>query len=588
MTTSRRSTACRAIFSPERPRRWPVRSPRPTDWRPSPPTIRGSRRRRSSSRPSGPFSSSSRRGRERQPGMSRQVMADGLWQQHRTQIQGYIDAHKRNVLEDLAVADLTIIGAHHDQSYDTITVRVVAACADYDVDDGNGRVVRGNKQVSQWAEDWTFQRSGVGDHPGRGRHPHGQMPQLRRPARPRPGRNLQVLQGAGELRRLRLGAGPDRPAARVLSRPLPSARSRERWQAGVGGAAIAGAGRSGASTVVEVRRHRAVSRCRGTGRRPEGGWLAGCGGFGGASRPASTRRCGMSQLSIALVDGEDRDPVASCSTPTFRPGPARWDSSRRRRSSRAAGWRPASARRRPRAAPSGRDARGRVREAPAVGTGVAGADPREVVVGLRQLAVRGKREVSRLDDRLGEGQVGPHARLLAGRRRSPAASSAIGTVMLAFCLVLAIPAGHLRGAENGGAEDGRGRRLAARWRRIRRTRSRGPSSARWRRSGAAGRRRGGRRAGRARQIEGGGQPGGGGGPGHQGERLLAGRERRLGRGQRGLGPGDACCGASARCGPARSSAARVSAPGSCVHGWPPPAPARGRPWPPPRSDRRAC
>jgi predicted lipid-binding transport protein (Tim44 family) len=96
---------------------------------------------------------------QRQPGMSRQVMADGLWQQHRTQIQGYLDAHKRNVLEDLAVADLTIIGAHRDQSYDTITVRVVAACADFDVDDGNGRVVRGGKEVHQWAEDWTFQRA---------------------------------------------------------------------------------------------------------------------------------------------------------------------------------------------------------------------------------------------------------------------------------------------------------------------------------------------------------------------------------------------------------------------------------------------
>ena len=35
----------------------------------------------------------------------------------------------------------------------------VAACADYDVDDKNGRVVRGDHQVKQWAEDWTFQRS---------------------------------------------------------------------------------------------------------------------------------------------------------------------------------------------------------------------------------------------------------------------------------------------------------------------------------------------------------------------------------------------------------------------------------------------
>jgi predicted lipid-binding transport protein (Tim44 family) len=96
---------------------------------------------------------------QRQPGMSRQVMADGLWQQHRVQIQGYVDAHKRNVLEDLAVGDLIIIGAHHDATYDTITVRVRAACADYDVDEQNDRVIRGNKRVGEWTEDWTFQRA---------------------------------------------------------------------------------------------------------------------------------------------------------------------------------------------------------------------------------------------------------------------------------------------------------------------------------------------------------------------------------------------------------------------------------------------
>ena len=96
---------------------------------------------------------------QRQPGLSRQVMADGLWQQHRVQIQGYLDAHKRNVLEDLAVGDLTIIGAHRDANYETITVRVLAASADYDVDDEHGRVIRGDKRVGQWTEDWTFQRS---------------------------------------------------------------------------------------------------------------------------------------------------------------------------------------------------------------------------------------------------------------------------------------------------------------------------------------------------------------------------------------------------------------------------------------------
>ena len=96
---------------------------------------------------------------QRKPEMSRQVMADGLWQQHRVQIQGYVDAHKRNVLEDLAVGSLSIIGAHTDANYDTITVRVLAACADYDIDDRNERVIRGHRQVENWMEDWTFQRS---------------------------------------------------------------------------------------------------------------------------------------------------------------------------------------------------------------------------------------------------------------------------------------------------------------------------------------------------------------------------------------------------------------------------------------------
>lgn len=96
---------------------------------------------------------------QRKPDMSRQVMADGLWQQHKVQIQGYVDAHKRNVLEDLAVADLSVIAAHSDATYDTVTVRVTACCADYDVDDQSGKVVRGNRSVENWAEDWTFQRS---------------------------------------------------------------------------------------------------------------------------------------------------------------------------------------------------------------------------------------------------------------------------------------------------------------------------------------------------------------------------------------------------------------------------------------------
>jgi predicted lipid-binding transport protein (Tim44 family) len=96
---------------------------------------------------------------DRKPDVSRQVMADGLWQQHRVQIDQYVKEHKRNMLEDLAVGDMAITAAHSDQTFDTITVRIFAACADYDVDDNSGKIVRGNKHVDQWQEDWSFQRS---------------------------------------------------------------------------------------------------------------------------------------------------------------------------------------------------------------------------------------------------------------------------------------------------------------------------------------------------------------------------------------------------------------------------------------------
>jgi predicted lipid-binding transport protein (Tim44 family) len=96
---------------------------------------------------------------ERKPEMSRRVMADGLWQTHRAQVQGYVDGHKRNMLDYLSVSNIWPVAAQSDQHFDTITVRIVASSADYDVDDRNGHVLRGDKQATPWEEDWTFQRS---------------------------------------------------------------------------------------------------------------------------------------------------------------------------------------------------------------------------------------------------------------------------------------------------------------------------------------------------------------------------------------------------------------------------------------------
>ncbi len=96
---------------------------------------------------------------ERKPDLSRRVMADGIWQQHKAQIDQYIAQNRQNVLDQLSVGGARIIAAHSDQSYDTLTIQFLAACADYDVDVTSGKVVRGNRSIDQWTEDWVFQRS---------------------------------------------------------------------------------------------------------------------------------------------------------------------------------------------------------------------------------------------------------------------------------------------------------------------------------------------------------------------------------------------------------------------------------------------
>jgi predicted lipid-binding transport protein (Tim44 family) len=97
---------------------------------------------------------------ELKPDMSRRVMADNIWQQHKVQIEGYQSLNKRNVLEGLAIANARIIQAECDGAYDTIVIRLLAGCADYDIDMGNkNKVIRGSKDFTQWTEDWCFQRS---------------------------------------------------------------------------------------------------------------------------------------------------------------------------------------------------------------------------------------------------------------------------------------------------------------------------------------------------------------------------------------------------------------------------------------------
>ncbi|HEY2430211.1 MAG TPA: TIM44-like domain-containing protein [Acidimicrobiales bacterium] len=97
---------------------------------------------------------------EAKPEMTRRVMADGIWQQHRSQIEQYQRNGTRNMLDGLAVGKVTIRSAASDAHHDTITARILATCADYDVEVATGKVVRGNKhEITPFQEDWLFQRS---------------------------------------------------------------------------------------------------------------------------------------------------------------------------------------------------------------------------------------------------------------------------------------------------------------------------------------------------------------------------------------------------------------------------------------------
>jgi predicted lipid-binding transport protein (Tim44 family) len=96
---------------------------------------------------------------ERKPDISRQVMHDGIWQQHKFQIDQYVSQNKQNILENLAVQNTRIVSVSSDPAFDTVMVRYFASCADYDVELGEKpKIVRGDKQVKDWAEDWIFQR----------------------------------------------------------------------------------------------------------------------------------------------------------------------------------------------------------------------------------------------------------------------------------------------------------------------------------------------------------------------------------------------------------------------------------------------
>ena len=90
---------------------------------------------------------------------SRPFMSPGLYLGWSSQVQQLIELHKKNLLEGLRLDALDVVKVVHGQAFDDVTVRMVATCADYEVDERNGRVIFGSRTPSQFVEYWTFQRS---------------------------------------------------------------------------------------------------------------------------------------------------------------------------------------------------------------------------------------------------------------------------------------------------------------------------------------------------------------------------------------------------------------------------------------------
>jgi predicted lipid-binding transport protein (Tim44 family) len=89
----------------------------------------------------------------------RVYMSPGLYMSWSAQVQQLIQLHKKNILENLRVTNMQIARVGHSDGFDNVTVRVDAICADYEVDEGTGKVIFGSKHESPFAEYWTFQRS---------------------------------------------------------------------------------------------------------------------------------------------------------------------------------------------------------------------------------------------------------------------------------------------------------------------------------------------------------------------------------------------------------------------------------------------
>jgi hypothetical protein len=88
----------------------------------------------------------------------RAFLSPGAYFAWRAQLETMALEGRRNVMENLAVESIQPLRIVHGRVFDDLTVRIAAACADYEVDK-DGKIVFGDRTVRGFTEEWTFQRS---------------------------------------------------------------------------------------------------------------------------------------------------------------------------------------------------------------------------------------------------------------------------------------------------------------------------------------------------------------------------------------------------------------------------------------------
>jgi len=89
---------------------------------------------------------------------ARAFLSPGAYFAWRAQLETMAAEGRRNVMEHLQVQGIQPMRIVHGRVFDDLTVRITAACADYEMDK-DGKIVFGDRTVRPFSEEWTFQRS---------------------------------------------------------------------------------------------------------------------------------------------------------------------------------------------------------------------------------------------------------------------------------------------------------------------------------------------------------------------------------------------------------------------------------------------